>query len=402
MTVPPSPTPAAAQARAPLPSGVWVLGFVSLLMDTSSEMIHSLLPVYLVVVLGAGATAVGLIEGVADATASITKVFSGRISDYLGKRKVLLLAGYGLAAASKPLFPLAPSPAYVLAARFIDRIGKGIRGAPRDALIADITPDGARGAAYGLRQALDTVGAITGPLIALALMAASGDNFRLVFWWALAPAILAVALIAFRVREPEAQAERPERLRIRGDELRALGHAYWGLVAVAMLFNFGRASEGFILLRAENTGLPVAWVPLVLIVMNVFFTVTAYPAGRLSDRIGRVGVLAGGFAALAGAQALLATADHVAIVFAAAALWGLQLGLTQGLFATIVADQAPAYLRGTAFGLFHLLTGLVMIPGNLLAGLLWDSIAPWAAFSAGAALGLTALAALGWWWRRQA
>lgn len=401
MTALPTQTPSSASARARLPGGVWVLGFVSLLMDTSSEMIHSLLPVYLVVALGAGATAVGLIEGVADATASITKVFSGRISDYLGKRKVLLLAGYGLAAASKPLFPLAPSPAYVLAARFIDRIGKGIRGAPRDALIADITPDGARGAAYGLRQALDTVGAITGPLIALALMAAFDDNFRLVFWWALAPAVLAVALIAFQVREPEAQAERPERLRIRSDELRALGGAYWGLVAVAMLFNFGRASEGFILLRAENTGLPVALVPVVLIVMNVLFTVTAYPAGRLSDRIGRVGVLAGGFAALAGAQALLAAADHVAVVFAAAALWGLQLGLTQGLFATIVADQAPAYLRGTAFGLFHLLTGLVMIPGNLLAGLLWDSIAPWAAFTAGAALGLTALAALGWWWRRQ-
>ena len=402
MTAPPSPTPATVPARAPLPAGVWVLGFVSLLMDTSSEMIHSLLPVYLVVVLGAGATTVGLIEGVADATASITKVFSGRISDYLGKRKVLLLAGYGLAAASKPLFPLAPSPAYVLAARFIDRVGKGIRGAPRDALIADITPDGARGAAYGLRQALDTVGAITGPLIALALMAAFDDNFRLVFWWALAPAVLAVALIAFRVREPEAQAERPERLRIRSDELRALGRPYLGLVAVAMLFNFGRASEGFILLRAENTGLPVALVPVVLIVMNVFFTVTAYPAGRLSDRIGRVGVLAGGFVALVGAQALLAAADHVAIVFAAAALWGLQLGLTQGLFATIVADQAPAYLRGTAFGLFHLLTGVVMIPGNLLAGMLWDSIAPWASFSAGGALGLAALAALGWWWRRQA
>ena len=400
--MPPAPTPAAAPARAALPTGVWILGFVSLLMDTSSEMIHSLLPVYLVVVLGAGATAVGLIEGVADATASITKVFSGRVSDYLGKRKVLLLAGYGLAAASKPLFPLAPSPAYVLVARFIDRIGKGIRGAPRDALIADITPDGARGAAYGLRQALDTVGAITGPLIALALMAASGDDFRLVFWWALAPAILAVALIAFRVREPEALVERPEQLRIRGHDLRALGGAYWGLVAVAMLFNLGRASEGFILLRAADTGLPAAWVPLVLIVMNLVFTAIAYPAGRLSDRFGRVGVLAGGFVALAGAQVLLAAAGSMEIVFGAAAIWGLQLGLTQGLFASIVADQAPAYLRGTAFGLFHLLTGLVMIPGNLLAGLLWDSIAPWAAFSAGGALGLMALAALGWWWRRQA
>ena len=292
------PAASSARPRIGMPAGVWALGFVSLFMDISSEMIHALLPVFLVS-LGASVAAVGLLEGTAEAIAQVTKVFSGTLSDRLGKRKLLTVAGYGLAALTKPLFALAPSPGWVFAARGLDRVGKGLRGAPRDALIADLTPEGTRGAAFGLRQALDTVGAFAGPLLAIALMAATADSFRTVFWIAVIPAAVSVAVLLLFVREPpRAQthraAERPRLAALVG----TLGSRFWWLVLVAALFTLARFSEAFLILKAADVGLSVTYVPAVLVVMNVAYALSAYPAGWLSDRVNRWGVFAVGAALL--------------------------------------------------------------------------------------------------------
>ncbi|HYD29478.1 MAG TPA: MFS transporter, partial [Azospirillaceae bacterium] len=341
--------------RAAIPKGIWALGLTSLFMDLSSEMIHGLLPVFLVTVIGAGALSVGVIEGIAEATASVTKLFSGSLSDWWGRRKPLTLFGYGIAAVTKPLFPLADSAMTVLTARFVDRIGKGIRGAPRDALVADLTPPEARGAAYGLRQALDTVGAVLGPLVAVAVMLLTGDDFRAVFWLAVLPALLAVAVLAVGVPEPAGLvATRGRGFPLSPAALRRLGPRFWALVAVASVMTLARFSEAFLLLRAEDAGLPVAFVPLMLVVMNVVYTVTSYPVGLLSDRIGRLGLLGGGFAVLIIADVVLALAATPIAVFLGAALWGLHMGMTQGLLAALVADGAPKDQRGTAFGVFNL------------------------------------------------
>ena len=341
-----------------IPAGVWVLGFVSLLMDVSSEMIHALLPVYLVTVLGVSALTVGFIEGIAEATASITKVFSGALSDLLGKRKLLAAIGYGLAAFTKPIFPLASSVSWLLAARFIDRIGKGIRGAPRDALVADIAPVHLRGASFGLRQSLDTVGAFLGPGIAIGFMWLTADNFPVVFWIAVIPAFLSFALILFAVREPG----RPKGLRkVKAPfslaELKRLGSAYWWVVGVATVFSLARFSEAFLLLRAQALGLPIFLVPMVLVVMNVVYALAAYPVGVLSDRTNRMTVLVFGFALLLAADVVLGTAAGLFGVALGVILWGLHMGFTQGLLATLVADTAPLELRGTAYGIFNLLGG---------------------------------------------
>src|SRR6202158_2204473 len=298
MTANPKPGYSLAQ----IPRGVWALGFVSMLMDISSEMIHALLPVYLVTVLGTSMVTVGFIEGIAEATASITKLFSGALSDWLGKRKLLAVIGYGLAASSKPIFPLAPSVSWLGAARFIDRIGKGIRGAPRDALVADIAPAHLRGASFGLRQSLDTVGAFVGPGLAIALMWLTANNFRTVFWVAVVPAFLAVALLVFAVNEPE----RPAGLRkVRSPlsivELGLLGLAYWLVVGIAVVFSLARFSEAFLILRAQAVGLPMMLVPLVLVLMNLVYSFAAYPAGALSDRTNRITILGVGFGFLGGA-----------------------------------------------------------------------------------------------------
>src|SRR5882724_9379558 len=290
-----------------IPIGVWTLGFVSMLMDVSSEMIHALLPVYLVTVFGASMVTVGVIEGIAEATASITKIFSGALSDWLGRRKWLAAFGYGLAALTRPVFPLASDVGWLVAARFVDRIGKGIRGAPRDALVADLAPAELRGASFGLRQSLDTVGAFIGPLLAIALMWWTSDNFKAVFWVAVVPAFLALALIVFAVREPD----RPEQLRavrnpISLAEIKNLGPAYWWVVAVASVFTLARFSEAFLILRAQNVGLPIMLVPAVLVAMNVVYAVAAYPAGVISDRISRTAVLAGGMLLLVAADIALA------------------------------------------------------------------------------------------------
>lgn len=386
-------------SRAPrvhLPRGVVALGFVSLCMDTSSELVHSLLPVFLVGVLGVSAMSLGIIEGIAEATAAIVKVFSGTVSDWIGKRKPLVLLGYGLAALTKPLFPLAHGLGLVLTARFVDRIGKGIRGAPRDALVADITPAEFRGAAYGLRQSMDTVGAVAGPGLALLLMAVTHDNFRLVFWAAVLPAIVAVLLIVFGVQEPEVHANVQPRRRspIHRDELRRLPAAYWLVVAFATALTLARFSEAFLLLRASSVGLPATYVPVVLIVMNVVYAASAWPFGHWSDRGDRRRLLALGIAFLIAADVLLAVASSTVWVLAGTVFWGLHMGATQGLLTTLVADAAPADLRGTAFGLFNLLTGLALLTASVLAGALWTAIGPAMTFAAGAGFSLLALIGL--------
>jgi len=376
-----------------IPGSIWALGFVSMFADISSEMIHSLLPVFLVSVLGASTLTVGLIEGIAESTALITKVFSGTLSDYLGRRKFLTALGYGLAACTKPLFPLAPSVAWVVTARFIDRIGKGIRGAPRDALISDIAPLHLRGACYGLRQSLDTIGAFAGPLFAAILMALTLSSFRTVFWVAVVPAFVALTLMIF-VKEPQTvrSTDKP-RAPIQGADFRQLGSAYWWLVLIAAVITLARFSEAFLVLRAQNIGLPVALVPLVLVVMNVAYAVSAYPAGYLSDRMDRRLVLAAGFGVLIGSDVVLALATGVWQVMVGVMLWGLHMGLTQGLFAALVADTTSSTLRGTAFGVFNLASGIAMLIASFLAGWLWDQHGPQATFYAGA--GFTTVALFG-------
>jgi len=375
--------------------GVWVLGFVSMLMDISSEMIHALLPVYLVTVLGASMLTVGFIEGIAEATASITKIFSGALSDWLGKRKLLAAIGYGLAAFTKPVFPLAPTVGWLVAARFVDRIGKGIRGAPRDALISDISPVEVRGASFGLRQSLDTVGAFVGPLLAIGLMWWTADNFKAVFWIAVVPAFLSLALILFAVEEPArppgiGQAENP----LSVEAIKRLGPLYWRVVTVGVVFTLARFSEAFLILRAQNVGLSVMWVPAVLVGMNVAYALSAYPAGVLSDRINRTGLLALGLVFLAAADLALALVPNLAGLALGVVLWGLHMGLTQGLLSALVADAAPPNLRGTAFGYFNLFTGLALLAASVIAGALWDAYGPAGTFLAGLGFALVSLVGL--------
>lgn len=378
-----------------VPRGVWALGFVSLFMDVSSELIHALLPLFLVDSLGVGVAAVGLIEGIAEATGAVTKVFSGAISDRIGKRKLLVVLGYGLGTLSKPVFPLAGSAAVVLAARFTDRIGKGIRGAPRDALVADITPPSLRGTAYGLRQGLDSVGAFAGPLLAVLLMVAYADRIRAVLWWAVLPGVLSVVLVLLSVHEPAGLVRTAQRgWPVRRDEFSALGGAFCAVVAIGVLFTLARFSEAFLILDGQAAGLPLAFVPLVMVCMNAAYAVAAVPAGALSDRLGRRGLLTAGMLILAGADLALAVSSGIAGLFVGAGLWGLHMALSQGLLAALVADTAPIELRGTAFGLFNLATGIALLLASVIAGALWQAFGPTATFSAGGAFAVVAGGAL--------
>lgn len=376
-----------------IPRGVWTLGLVSLFMDVSSEMIHALLPIYLVTVLGASVLTVGFIEGLAEATANITKIFSGALSDWLGKRKLLAAVGYGLAAFTKPVFPLAATVGWVVAARFIDRIGKGIRGAPRDALIADIAPAAVRGASFGLRQSLDTVGAFLGPLLAIALMALTSDDFQFVFWIAVIPAFLAFGLLVFGVDEPARHVDVEAKPRLRLADAKRLSMAFWVVVAVSTVLTLARFSEAFLILRSQNVGLPIVLVPAVMVVMNVVYALAAYPAGALSDRVGRSGVLLIGIVFLIIADIVLAVGPTVPLMMLGVVFWGLHMGFTQGLLSALVADTAPADLRGTAFGFFNLAAGIAMLAASIIAGALWDMYGPAATFFVGAAF--TALALIG-------
>jgi len=381
--------------------GIWVLGFVSLLMDVSSELIHSLLPVFLWVGLGTSALTIGLIEGVAESTALIVKMFSGTLSDYLGRRKALAVVGYGLGALSKPLFAIAGSGGMVFMARLVDRMGKGIRGAPRDALIADLSPREARGSAYGLRQALDTLGAFLGPLLAMGLMLLTANDFRAVFWMAVIPGGLSVALLVVGVRDPPRAPQEHREKPIHWRNVGRLSRAYWWVVGVGTAFSLARFSEAFLVLRAQQAGLPLAGVPLVLVAMNLVYAVSAYPFGRLADAVSHGRLLRVGLTALIAADCVLAWGESWQALAPGIALWGLHLGITQGLLATMVANTAPPELRGTAFGFFNLLCGLALLVASALAGLLWDQLGASAPFYGGALLGLLALALVALGGRRE-
>lgn len=376
-----------------MPRGVWALGLTSLFMDLSSELIHSVLPIFLVVTLGASPLLLGLLEGVAEATAAFAKLVSGALSDRMGRRKPLALLGYGLAAATKPLFPLAAGVGAVFLARFLDRLGKGIRGAPRDALVADITPLELRASAYGLRQALDTVGAFLGPLAAIGLMWAFAEDIRAVLWFAVIPALICVLVLWLGVEEPEASRP-PARPRpwlgLARADMAELGSGYWWTVAVALVLSLARFSEAFLVLRAQDVGMALALVPLVMVVMSLVYSVTAWPAGRLGDRLDRRGLLFAGILMLVPADLLLAAAASPSAALSGVAVWGLHMGLTQGLLATLVADSAPVERRGTAFGLFHLLMGVATLAASVLAGALWDRFGAAATFVTGAGLALAA------------
>lgn len=377
-----------------LPAGIWMLGFVSLLMDISSEMIHSLLPLFMVGTLGSSALMVGIVEGLAESTALIVKIFSGALSDYLGKRKGLAVIGYAMGALAKPLFALAPSMGIVLTARLIDRIGKGIRGAPRDALVADIAPPSLRGAAFGLRQSLDTVGAFLGPLIAIGLMLAWNNDFRAIFWAAVIPGVMAVGLLVFGVKEPKQHRGEKRSNPIRRENLKRLEPEYWWVVIIGAALTLARFSESFLVLRAEQGGIPLALVPLVMVAMNLVYAATAYPFGKLSDRVSHRALLAWGILVLVAADLVLASSTHWAVLLTGVTLWGIHMGMTQGLLAAMVVDQAPEDFRGTAFGLFNLVTGLSMLVASAIAGLLWDQLGASATFYAGALFSVLALMGL--------
>lgn len=389
------PDTAADKATSRMPRTIWMLGFVSLLMDTSSELIHALLPIFLVTTLGASTLTVGIIEGIAEAATSITKVFSGVISDWIGKRKPLVVLGYGIAALTKPLFPLASTVGLVVIARLMDRLGKGIRGAPRDALVADIATPELRGAAFGLRQSLDTIGGFLGPLLAIALMFWFADDIRTVLWFAVPPAFLALALLVVAVPEPERKAsDKSDKFPISRTELARMPASYWWVVVVGSVLTLARFSEAFLILRAQGVGLPLAWIPGVLVIMSAVYAAAAYPAGLLSDRMNRRYVLMMGIAVLIGADLTLTYMTSVVGIFLGAALWGLHMGFTQGLLATLVADAAPAQLRGTAFGVFNLVCGLMMLAASALAGFLWDRFGAPTTFLTGAAFAALALLGL--------
>jgi MFS family permease len=376
-----------------LPRTVWALGLVSLFMDISSEMIHALLPIYIVNVFGATMITMGFIEGIAEATAMITKVFSGVLSDWLGRRKLLAALGYGLAAFTKPVFPLATGVGWLVVARFVDRIGKGIRGAPRDALVADVTPPALRGAGFGLRQALDTTGAFVGPLLAIGLMLATANSYRTVFWIAVIPAFIAFAIIVFGVKEAPHAIRKSATTPVYMEQTMRLSAPFWSVVAIATVFTLARFSEAFLVIKAQRSGMPVAFVPMVLVVMNVLYAVASYPAGALSDRIGRCGILFIGMTLLIVADLLLAFSSTVLLVLLGVAVWGLHMGLTQGMLGSMVADTAPTNLRGTAFGLFNLSCGVAMLIASVLAGALWDAYGPRMTFLTSA--GLTVLTLCG-------
>ncbi|WP_105381796.1 MFS transporter [Neorhizobium alkalisoli] len=376
-----------------IPRTVWVLGVVSLLMDISSEMIQTLLPLYLVAGLGASAVAIGFIEGLSVAIATVTKLFSGVISDWTGKRKPLAVLGYGLGALSKPIFPLATSIGWVVVAKAVDRVGKGIRGTPRDALIADVTPPEIRGASFGLRKSLDTIGGFVGPLAAIGLMLATGGDMIVIFWIATIPAFLAVALLIVGVKEPE-QPPSPSKGLPRFRDAGRLNPAVWVVIAVSSLLTFARFSEAFLLLKSQEAGLSLAWIPITMVVMHAVYGLTAYPVGYLSDRIGRRSLIALSLLFLIAADLALATAQTMPVLFAGIVLWGLHMGFSQGILSTLIADSAPQNLKGTAFGVFNLATGLTVILGNVAAGLLWETNGSTSTFLAGALMALASLAAV--------
>ncbi len=377
-----------------IPTTIWALGFVSLFMDLSSEMIHSLLPVFLVSTLGANILTVGLIEGVAEASAHIIKVFSGTISDFFRRRKILLLYGYGLAAISKPMFPLADSVLTVFAARLLDRVGKGVRGAPRDALIADVAPARIRGACFGLRQSMDTVGAFLGPLIAILLLYFLHDNIQWVLWAAVIPAVISVILVFVFVKEPSSFQKKILHSHLKWRVLTQFGPRYWWVVLMGAFFTLARFSEAFLVLRAQQIGLPITWIPLIMVIMSLSYAFSAYPAGILSDHINKAFILAVGLILLILADLILAYTQSMTFVMIAVSLWGLHMGFSQGILAAWVAESTPCDLKGTGFGVFNFVTGILMLVASTLAGWLWDQYGPEYSFYFGTFFALLTLCLL--------
>lgn len=377
-----------------IPKGVWVLGGVSLLMDVSSEMIHSLLPLFMATTLGASVIIIGLIEGLAEATALIIKVFSGVLSDYLGKRKGLAMLGYGLGALSKPLFAMAGSSGMVLSARMIDRVGKGIRGAPRDALVADVTPSEIRGAAYGLRQSLDTVGAFLGPLLAVGLMLLWNNDFHTIFWVAVIPGVLSIALLWFGLSEPKTPVTDKRTNPLRRENLKKLSAAYWWVVGLGALFTLARFSEAFLVLRAYQMDIPLFAIPLVMVAMNLVYSLSAYPFGKMSDSMNHTRMLQAGLLVLIAADITLALSHHWSTLLIGVGLWGIHMGMTQGLLAAMIAHTAPAELRGTAFGMFNLISGIALLLASTGAGILWETLGAASTFYAGAVICAIVLAGM--------
>jgi MFS family permease len=380
-------------ARPPLPRNVWILGFVSLLMDLSSEIYHALLPAFITIVLGLPATALGAIDGIAEATANFAKLLSGRFSDRSLKRKPWIVAGYGLAALSKPLFPLAANAPALMVARFADRIGKGIRGSPRDAMVADEAAPEIRGRAFGLRQALDTVGALLAPLVAIGLMLLLADNIRAVYWIAIVPAAASFLLAWLALREPE-QHRAPLKKSPFFAGFRHLDRATRRLLAVGFLFGLARFSEGFLILKGIDVGLSEAWSPVTLALFNLAYVALAYPAGALSDRMSPRSILMAGMAVLIAGNLVLAKSDSLAGLVLGVGLWGAHMALTQGIFARMIADSAPEKLRATSFGAFWFVTGIAGLLASLGAGLMWDREGPSATFFTSAAVAAVALAML--------
>jgi len=367
-----------------IPISVWVLGFVSMLMDISSEMIHSLLPLFMVTTLGTSALLVGFIEGLAQSTALIVKIFSGMLSDYLGKRKWLAVTGYALGAFTKPVFALASSIELVFTARLLDRVGKGIRGTPRDAMVADLTPPELRGAAFGLRQSLDSIGAFVGPLLAVGLMLLWANDFRAVFWVAVIPGILSVLLLAFGISEPDTCSTTKRTNPLVMANLKRLNNQYWWVVCIGSVFTLARFSEAFLVLRAQDSGVPITYIPLIIVLMNIIYALSAYPFGHLSDHISRYKLLGYGLLMLICADIALAINGHWSVLLLGVVFWGLHMGLTQGILAALVADVAPQDLRGTAFGFFNLASGIALFAASIIAGWLWDSVGASATFLMGA------------------
>ncbi len=367
-----------------IPISVWVLGFVSMLMDISSEMIHSLLPLFMVTTLGTSALLVGFIEGLAQSTALIVKIFSGMLSDYLGKRKWLAVTGYALGAFTKPVFALASSIELVFTARLLDRVGKGIRGTPRDAMVADLTPPELRGAAFGLRQSLDSIGAFVGPLLAVGLMLLWANDFRAVFWVAVIPGILSVLLLAFGISEPDTCSTTKRTNPLVMANLKRLNNQYWWVVCIGSVFTLARFSEAFLVLRAQDSSVPITYIPLIIVLMNIIYALSAYPFGHLSDHISRYKLLGYGLLMLICADIALAINGHWSVLLLGVVFWGLHMGLTQGILAALVADVAPQDLRGTAFGFFNLASGIALFAASIIAGWLWDSVGASATFLMGA------------------
>jgi MFS family permease len=357
----------------------------------SSAMIYGLLPVFMVRVLGISIASVGLIEGIAEAANSLIKFVSGAASDWIGRRKPLVVFGYTLSAVIKTIFPVAGTASAVLAARVIDRLGKGIRDAPRDAFLADFTAKEIRGEGFGLRLALAVAGFVVGPLIAIGLMKLSGDNFRLVFWIALIPAYLSIVVLLLTVKElPLNHDESPRRLPIRRGDIAALPAAFWWVIAIAGLLSLARFSQAFLVLKAFEVGVDAAFVPMVLVVMHLVFSVAAYPFGILADHLDRRLQLGIGTVILVSADVVLASASTIWMTALGAALWGLQLGVTQGLLGATIADVAPDRLRGTAFGVYDVAIGVGTFVASAGAGVLWMAGGSSIAFSVSACVATAA------------